>query len=206
MKTILITNQKGGTGKSTIAVNLSQSFKSFCTTAILDLDQQGSLTSVKEHDFLEGVDFYDKNNEPDILIVDSPPYLSPTLKEWIIKADVIIIPIKPSYLDFMATQGTFDMINDLNKKESVLVVPNLVNSSSIITTSIINHVEKLDFEVSKTLLRERVSFTRSVMKSDGIYSSSDKKAISEFESLCKEILIKLNKIVKYKNSYYGKKA
>lgn len=44
MKTIVISAQKGGAGKSTIAAHLAVEFMRFgLNTAILDLDRQGSL-------------------------------------------------------------------------------------------------------------------------------------------------------------------
>jgi chromosome partitioning protein len=191
MKTILVTNQKGGTGKSTIAINLAQSLKSFCRTSILDLDKQGSLTTVHSRNLMEGVQEWQSDLESDILVVDTPPYLSHTLKDWIIKADVIVLPVKPSFLDIMATKSTFQMISDLKKEKAILVVPNLVNASTSITKTIAEHIQDMGYPVSKTAITERVSFTRSVLQENGIYGSGDKKAIAEFENLCKEILVKI---------------
>lgn len=193
MKIILVANQKGGTGKSTIAINLAHSFKAFCKTAILDLDEQGSLQTVKSLDLLSGVaDFNESDiNSTDILIVDSPPYLSPTLKEWIVRADIILVPVKPSFLDIHSTEGMLNLVREANKQDSILIIANQVNPSSTITKSVLEHLGKSNYSVAKTTIGERVSFTRSSLTESGIYGSGDKKAINEFESLCKEILLKL---------------
>ena len=46
-KFILITHQKGGVGKSTLAFNLASNIKDVAKTCIIDMDYQGAVNNIK---------------------------------------------------------------------------------------------------------------------------------------------------------------
>ena len=84
MKVITVAHQKGGVGKTTLALNLSFLFKDTLKVGILDTDLQGSVVGLGE--LLEGITLLPQEvlttgNVPDldILIIDTPPYLTDQL-------------------------------------------------------------------------------------------------------------------------------
>jgi chromosome partitioning protein len=85
-KIITVAHQKGGVGKSTLAMNLAVCFQDQLNVALVDTDLQGSLYHIKDelpglavmgNDQLQEI----KNLDYDLIIVDTPPYLSNKLLE-----------------------------------------------------------------------------------------------------------------------------
>jgi chromosome partitioning protein len=111
-KFILITHQKGGVGKSTIALNLAKNLSEFSKVAIIDADYQGSIIKLKS--VISGMDilaFEDKKGwldqlDHDFVIVDTPPYLSNYLLDFIAISDLIIVPTKIGIFDVIAMKQT----------------------------------------------------------------------------------------------------
>ncbi|RVU02502.1 ParA family protein [Mucilaginibacter limnophilus] len=78
-KIITIAHQKGGIGKSTLAMNLALCFHDQLAVALVDTDLQGSLFHIRE-DFPE-LAIISANQlgeiqklQYDLIIVDTPPY------------------------------------------------------------------------------------------------------------------------------------
>jgi len=85
-KIITLAHQKGGVGKSTLALNLALCFKDQLRVALIDSDLQGSIYHLKD-DFPE-LDILTPEKiseipklDYDLIIVDTPPYLSNRLNE-----------------------------------------------------------------------------------------------------------------------------
>lgn len=117
---IAITNLKGGSGKTTISVNLAvtltQRGKSVC---ILDTDVQqrssmkwaGDRDASLAHISVYGVEESQiikeaakLNKEYDIVVLDGSPQLADLADSTMLASDIVIIPIKPSILDFRSTE------------------------------------------------------------------------------------------------------
>lgn len=124
---ITIAQQKGGSGKTTLAVNLAVEFlKRGQRVAILDTDPQGSLgrwfLARRDGAGVEGMEFstasawgvsYEceklrKTN--DIVIVDTPPKVDADLRPALREADLVLIPVASSHVDLWAVDGVLDLI------------------------------------------------------------------------------------------------
>lgn len=123
-KRILVANAKGGSGKTTIATNLSSFFASrneHCT--LIDFDPQGSASQwlqlrQSERSKIHGVSAFKKSatqvtrtwylrNLPaqtTKVVIDTPAGLSGALLNDLVReSDFIIIPVTPSPIDIRAT-------------------------------------------------------------------------------------------------------
>lgn len=117
MKTILIANPKGGSGKTTLATNLAGYLASQGESVFLrDLDRQKSaqhwLSSRPAH--LPTVGRYDSDDPPSgrfTLVIDSPAGLhGEKLTLALKRVEQVVVPIVPSSLDFAATQDFLDVL------------------------------------------------------------------------------------------------
>lgn len=101
-KIITVAHQKGGVGKSTLALNLATCFQGELSVALVDIDLQGSITDLKD-DFPElaiiSEDKFDQIQKLtyDLIIVDTPPYLSSRLPELFRISDYVLVPTKSMF-------------------------------------------------------------------------------------------------------------
>lgn len=193
-KIILITHQKGGVGKSTLTFNLSQNISENASVAILDLDLQGSLSSIK--DLVTDLDIIPykgkikeiQNLDYDFIFIDTPPYLSQQLPELIQLADLIIIPTKAGVLDLLAIKSTIELIENESRQEKSMVVFNMIKPNTTLTLDILIGLEEYNIPIAKTHISDLVAFTRSVLIG-GV--SNHKNAQKQLDKLTKEVLTKL---------------
>jgi chromosome partitioning protein len=199
MKIITVAHQKGGVGKTTLALNLSACFAQGLRVGVLDVDLQGSLTGVK--DDLENITFVPFNGKLesikkldfDVFIIDTPPYLTDKLPELFSISDFVLIPTKVSFADVMAVKATIHLLKDVENKRPQLVygiVLNMVKPRTGLTKEILEVLEEYQVPVLNTTISERVSYIRSFVTS-GIFNTEDEKAKEEIAQLADEILTKL---------------
>lgn len=190
-KIVLITGSKGGIGKTTISYNLAANISNSTKVAVLDFDLQGSLSQLKDlvTDF-DIIPYEDGINEIsnlnyDFIFIDTPPYLINVLPKLMDLADLIILPIKASFLDLLAIRSTINLIERGNNKDKVLVVFNMIKANTTLTLDILIRIKEFDLNIAKTHISDLVAFTRSIL-ANGV--SNDKNAQTQIDNLTKEIL------------------
>lgn len=115
MQSIIVCNQKGGTGKSLCCDLLLSSFSRTPTisAAFVDLDQQGGLLHTP-----------DRRRDAEVVVVDTPGALQPQLAEWLQGADVVVVPTRMSYRDAEPYRRTIDIVQENAPNAAVLTVLN----------------------------------------------------------------------------------
>lgn len=191
-KYILITHQKGGVGKSTLAFNLAQNICKQAKVLVVDLDAQGSLSQISnmvtDFEIVNDDKFLTGSNEYDFVFIDTPPYLSNRLPELIKKADLIVVPTKAGILDLLAIRSTIEFIKKEKKIDNSLVIFNMIKPNTTLTLDILIGLKEYDVPIADSHISDLVAFTRSVLVG-GV--KSDKNAQRQLDSLTKEILTKL---------------
>ena len=119
------------------------------------------------------------------MFIDTPPYLSEKLSELCNLADVIIIPSKIGVLDILAIGSTINIVEQSGNKDKALIVFNMVKPNTTLTEEIKNQISEYNIRVSKTMISDLVSFTRSVLV-NGV--SDNINAQQQIDNLTKEIL------------------
>lgn len=129
MLTIAFINQKGGVGKTTLAIHLATAFQAAGReTLVIDLDPQTSAAEwkdarVEERPYVMAVPSSRlkktletaKEHEAEVAILDTAPHSEGTALEAARAADLILVPCQPSIMDLRAMRKTADLINHLKK-------------------------------------------------------------------------------------------
>jgi chromosome partitioning protein len=189
-KIILITHQKGGVGKSTIAYNLASNIRENAKVCIIDMDSQGSLINISE---LSEVPIFtaDMLNEKiksdyDFIFIDTPPYLNEKIIDLCNISDVIIIPTKAGVLDLLAIKSTIDIVKQAKSENKAIIVFNMIKPNTTLTEEIKSQLQDYNIKVSKNMLSDLVSFSRSVLV-NGVEENNN--AQKQIDNLTKEILM-----------------
>jgi chromosome partitioning protein len=186
-------NQKGGAGKSTIsfltATYLSENFK----VGVFDADPQGSLSQlsniISDFEVSNDWNFFKKESEFDIILIDTPPYLSSDLKKLIPIADLVIIPTKVGVLDVMAISATINLVKSISKKAEMVIIMNMVKPNTSLTKEVTQKLKSYNIPVSEIFISDLVDITRSFLL-QGV--QRNEKAQLQFQLLTNMILEKVN--------------
>lgn len=175
---ITVAQQKGGSGKTTLAVTLAVGFRRLgARVALLDTDPQGSLGRwfMTRRDRLgedAGLDMStasawgvsyetDKLRRlADIVIVDTPPKVDSDLRPSLRSADLVIVPVAASHLDLWATEGVLDLC--AREKRPVAIVLNRVKSRTRLSAEIAAATAELHAGIATAQLGYRVAFAEAM--------------------------------------------
>ena len=208
-KVITISQQKGGTGKTTLAVHLAIAFIKYhgLKVAIIDTDPQGSLgkwfmireerkVSNENLTFktasLWGAQYESKTlkNDHDVVIIDTPPKIESDARPSIEAADLVLIPMAASHLDFWATGAIADIAKKANKK--ILVQINRSSQRSKLINKTNDFIKSLDLSSTKTIIGNRQIYTSSMGEGKTAVEKQKKgSAVEEIKNLSEQILLEL---------------
>lgn len=210
---ILIAHQKGGVGKSTLAVNLAVEAQArgadvliaeadpTIHTARLWAKTRGAaggtqITSAK----LEGnihADLLDLSRRYDYVVVDVAGKDSRELRTAMTAADVLVAPMQPSQPDMDAAYvlvQTIRAARDLNPRLAVMAVLNRVptNNFSNEGNESAQYLEDYpELPLAETRIYERKAYRTAMEKGLGVVEMKDGKAKAEIQLLLNEITTKV---------------
>lgn len=170
MKTVLITNQKGGVGKTLIADELAFKLEyDKIPYSFFDLDGQGSA-------------IHTTNENPDavIQIVDTAGALQTNMTKWIEEADFIIVPTLMSDSDAAPLERLIEILEPYKKTKPTLYVFNRWDRFNI-TKDFIEWFNKTYPDLKTTIISDTTVFKQA--RACGV-------SISEFQASnigCKQI-------------------
>ena len=135
MKTIAVISQKGGAGKTTIAVHLAVAAeRAGRSCAIVDLDPQASATTWKDlrkdetpavvsaqpARLAQVLETASKHGA-DLVIIDSAPHSETAALAAARLADLVLIPCRPAILDLRAIHASVDLVKLAGKPGCIVL-------------------------------------------------------------------------------------
>ena len=209
-KVITISQQKGGSGKTTLAVHLALAFIKYhnLKVAVIDTDPQGSLgkwymirTEKKVSNdnltfktaSLWGAQYESKTlkKDHDIVIIDTPPKIESDARPSIESADLVLIPVAASHVDFWATGAIVDIAKKANKK--ILIQINRSSQRSKLISKTNDFIKSLNLSATNTIIGNRQIFAASMGEGKTAVEKQKKSnAVEEIKSLSEQILSELN--------------
>jgi len=140
-KTIIIANQKGGCGKSTITVSLAVELSKSHKVTVLDLDTSATSTEfLKDRSDINTITISSDRqmkralNTDGIIIIDSAGYSDDFAIMGIFAADLIIIPTMTDEVDILGALKTFELLKSLEDDGldlNVKILPNKINTKKL---------------------------------------------------------------------------
>ena len=205
-KVITISQQKGGSGKTTLAVHLALAFIKYhnLKVAVIDTDPQGSLgkwymirTEKKissdnltfKTASLWGAQYESKTlkKDHDIVILDTPPKIESDARPTIESADLVLIPVAASHVDFWATGAIVEIAKKANKK--ILIQINRSSQRSKLITKTNEFIKSLNLSATKTIIGNRQIFAASMGEGKTAVEKQKKSnAVEEIKQLSEQIL------------------
>ena len=201
---ITIAQQKGGSGKTTLAVNLATAFLAQGkSVGLLDTDPQGSLgkwfmkriESRGEDANLRfstatawGISYELRSlcDKVDFVIVDTPPKADSDLRPALRAADLVLVPLSSSHVDIWATQDVLDLADRAGKR--AFIVMNRSRSGTRLGAEVMAAVQELDAEIMTSSLGNRILFAEALGNGLGAVEAKKKStAATEVFELIKEV-------------------
>lgn len=205
MQTIAVISQKGGSGKTTLALHLAvAAAQAKRNTAIIDLDPQASaakwadrrtgelpvVLSVHASRLAHEMKRV-KETGGELLFLDTAPHSDSAALEAAKASDLVIIPCRPAILDMEAITNTLDLVR--TTKTPVFVVLNAVAAQGQEAEEASEAIAALNVAVSPVRLVNRVAYARALITGQTAQEfEPDGKAAADIERLHKFICAQLN--------------
>ena len=203
---IALLNQKGGVGKTTLAVHLAEVLSRLDKSVLLvDADPQGSaldwaanrpddprfpvigLPKPTLHRELPAIA---KNH--DFVLIDGPPRVNELARAAIMASDMVLIPVQPSPFDVWAAKEIVDLLREAsafkeNIKSAFVINRRIVNTA--IGRDVVEALSSYPIPVLKTSIGQRVAFAECAAQGlTVLHTDPNGPASQEVLSLAKELL------------------
>jgi len=191
MQKIVLLNPKGGSGKTTIAINLASYFATAgLRPTLMDMDAQGSSTRwlskrTGQQEPIHSIAAFERNTrvtrsfatrtppDTDRLVIDTPAALQPQdFPDITRNATAILVPVLPSDIDIHAAAKCVSdllLIAKVRRDEHrIAVIANRARKNTLMYRSLLRFLETLRIPVVTTL-RDSQSYIRVAESGTGLF-------------------------------------
>ena len=204
---IALVGNKGGTGKTTLAVNMAMGLMKRAPAALLDLDPQRSAQQwarIAEHSALSehvyecaegaGDAVNDLQARYRYVVVDCPPSVHSTQTQGILRvADRVLVPVQPSPMDLWATVAVVDEIEAARREHPRLqarIVLNQLEAHTVLSRDIREVIDEVGMDVLRGEVRRRAVYRNAMAEGKTVFDagSAGRNAVMEIEHLILEVI------------------
>lgn len=205
MKVIAVLNQKGGSGKTTIATHLARGLQLQGHSVLLvDSDQQGSARDWRAVDEdnpvpVIGLDrpTLDKDlknvSNKEFVVIDGSPQATNLALSAIKAADFVLIPVQPSPYDVWATSDLVELVQQRiemtdGKLKAAFVVSRAIQNTNI-GKEVAAVLQDYNLPVLDARIVQRVSYPNSASVGKTVFETESTKsnAVTEITQLVNEV-------------------
>ena len=205
MKVIAVLDQKGGSGKTTIATHLARGLQLQGHSVLLvDSDQQGSARDWRAVDEdnpvpVIGLDrpTLDKDlrnvSDKEFIVIDGSPQATNLALSAIKAADFVLIPVQPSPYDVWATSDLVDLVQQRiemtdGKLKAAFVVSRAIQNTNI-GKEVAAVLQDYNLPVLDARIVQRVSYPNSASVGKTVFETESAKssAVTEITQLVNEV-------------------
>lgn len=198
--TICIFSNKGGTGKTTVAVHLALAYAQKASTALLDVDPQGTAAEWLKRrpgdlksplavpcagrDAASRALELARKDHVEHIILDLPPHSSAQVAWLLGEADLILVPTRPTATDLVTLQQTIDLVHAAKRPGGFVLNafrPHLVEAREIAPILAKYHLPIVGS------LGDRIAYSRGLPAGLGGHEMGDEIAQQEIGRLLKNV-------------------
>lgn len=192
-----VLNQKGGVGKTTLAVNIAAFMaRQGKRVLLVDADPQGSAldwAAARESEPLFSIVGLPKPNlhkelpmigrDYDHIVIDGPPRVTDLARSAIMASDVILIPVQPSPYDIWAADEVVKLIQEASVFKENLKYVFVINrkvANTAIGRDVRGALEAYEIPILDASVVQRVAFAEAVAVGNAIYEQ-DRNGVASQE-------------------------
>lgn len=205
MTVIAVLNQKGGSGKTTIASNLAHALKQADANVLLvDADPQGSARDWNEANGgtvlpVVGLDretlptdLQAIRNGYDYVVIDGAPQIAKMAVAAVKAADIVLIPVQPSPYDIWAAADLVDVIKARQEitdgsPKAAFVISRAIKNTRL-SGEVAEALEGYGLPVLENGTTQRVIYPGSASEGKTVFSDGENPACDEIRAIAEELL------------------